>query len=114
MSHPSRKTAASVHTVEVVVLKDQGRRLHVLGPLPFAPGTAVQLRVKGKFLQGEVDAPVPQHGQSEAGIQAPEAPPCPSHSHPNWGVKDSVESVMGSLLALNARLMFYEEREQAS
>ncbi len=33
--------------------------------------------------------------------------------HPDWRALDSEESVMGSLLALNARLMFYEERKQA-
>jgi len=112
--NPSRKPTVPDHALEVVVLRRNGHRLHLLSPLPFAPGTPVLLRVDGELLHGEVAAPTGRTDQFEAGVQTREVLLTSFHPEPDWSSRDSEESVMGSLVALNSRLKFYEEREQAS
>jgi hypothetical protein len=103
---------ASAQTHEVVLLERDGGRLRLQSPSPIAPGTAAQLRLEGEILLGEVTVSIPRIGHFEVGMQAHEV--LPDSWHEAWAALDSAESVMGSLVALNARLVFYEEQRPAS
>jgi len=112
--YPSKKPIVPDHTLEVVVLKHHGRRMQLLSPLPFAPGTVVLLRVEGELLHCEVAPPPARTDQFEARTRIRKGLTNSFHPEPDWSSLDSEESVMGSLVALNARLKYFEEREQAS
>ncbi len=115
MPDPLKTQAASVTKAEVVVLKHHGHQFRVLSPMSLVPGKAVMLKVDGESLQCEVAASIPPQGErSKCGKQMQESVPVPSQSPPDWDARDSVESVMGSLIALNAQLTFYEEHGRAS
>jgi len=113
MPESSKTPAAPVQSLETVVLKHHGCQFRVLSPAPLTPGTAVVLTANGESLLCEVALPGPtQREQSERAKPKQDSGPAPAIQ--DWRVRDSVESVLGSLLALNAQLTFYEERGQAS
>jgi hypothetical protein len=105
---------ALTQTHEVELLERHGSRFLLQSPSPIAPGTAVQLRLEGELLLGEIGVSVPRGGHFEVGMRAKEVLLDSWHPHPDWGARDSEESVMGSLSALNAHLEFYEEQRRAT
>ena len=113
MSHSLKVLDPSAQTHEVVLLERHGRRLRLQSPLPIAPGTAVQLKLEGELLLGEIAASIPQVGYFEVGMQAQGVLLDSWRPHPDWGTVDTEDSVMGSLVALNARLEFHEEERRA-
>ncbi len=115
MPDQTKGPAGHFHTVEVVVLKRFDQRLRLLSPRLIAPGTAAQLRIDGKSLECEVVHSSPPHAElSASGEQEHDAVPTPAELNPGWDTREAADSVMGSLMALNARLLFHEEREQAN
>lgn len=80
--------------------------------LPLAPGTALPLPSRGRLILVEVGAALESSLKLEAGAQLREG--FPDSGHSEWIAPDSPESLMGSLLALNAHLLYYEQRQRAS
>ena len=103
----------SDQTQEVVLSERHGGRLRLKSPLPISPGSAVQLKLEGELLLGEVTASMPRCDDFEVVMEAREVLFDSWHLHPEWNTLDSEKSVMGSLLALNARLELIEEERRA-
>jgi hypothetical protein len=100
---------ASAQTYEVALLERHGRVLLLKSPSPFAPDTALQLRLEGELLLGEVTGSIPRNGYFEVWMRAQEVM-AGCWLGPDWSALDTGESVLGSLGVLNAHLMFYEQR----
>lgn len=100
----------SAQTHEVVLLERHGQQLRLQSPLHIAPGTAVQLRLEGDLLLGESAASIAASDHFEITMHASQVMPASWRPHPEWRALDSGRAVMGSLIALNAQLMLYEER----
>lgn len=99
-------------THEVVLLERHGPALLLQCPLPFAPHTALQLRLDHELLLGEVTDSRPKNSHFEVRMQAQESLADSWNLHSEWNAMDTEESVMGSLVALNAHLAFYEHRRR--
>jgi hypothetical protein len=82
--------------------------LRLQSPLPIAPGTCAQLSLEGELLLCVVTASIPQSGYFEVGMRAQEVLLDSWDPYTAWSALDSAESVMGSLVALNTRLVSYE------
>ena len=95
-------------TYKVVLLDRYGTRLRLQSPLPIARGAAVQLKLEGELLLGEVAASIPGSGHFEIWMLAKESLLDSWHPNQEWSSLDSNESVMGSLVALNVHLASYE------
>ena len=99
---------ASAQTHEVVLLERSGHRLRLQSPSRIAPGTATQLKLEGELLLCEVTASLTRNGIFEVWLQAREA--LRDSWDLDWRGLDSKESVMGSLVKLNAHLVFHEKQ----
>ena len=114
MPHNLKVLDGSARTHDVVLLERRGRKLLLQSPTPINPGTLTQLKLEGELLFGEVVVSTPRSSHFEIGMEARETLPDSWHPHPDWETLDSEESVMGSLLAMNARLMFHENQRRAN
>lgn len=103
----------SAQNYEVQLLERHGRQLWLESATPIAPGTAAQLSLDGETLVGEVVSSISRCGHFELAMQAQDAPAGAWLPNPAWGALDSEQSVVGSLAALNARLVFYENQWQS-
>jgi len=99
----------SLQTQEVVLLERNGRRLRLQSPSPIAPGSAVQLKLEEELLLGEIIASTPRGGDFEIGIEAQEVLHDSWRPDSEWSALDSEESVIGSLVTLNACLLLHEK-----
>ena len=100
---------ASAQTYEVALLERHGRVMLLKSPSDIAPDTALQLRLEGELILGEVTASVPRNGHFEVWMRAQEVM-AGCWLGPDRSAFDTDESVMGSLGVLNAHLVFYEQR----
>ncbi|MEO8592010.1 MAG: hypothetical protein ABI759_01700 [Candidatus Solibacter sp.] len=101
---------ATIQTHEVVLLERNRRYLQLESPTHLTVDTAVQLRIDGDTLLGEVTASIPRNGHFVLAVRAREVLPGSWHPHPDWSALDTEESVCGSLAALNSHLVFYEKQ----
>jgi hypothetical protein len=77
-------------------------------------GTAQQAKLDGEISVSYVAAVSCRDWHSEAALPLQGVLLDPLHPRPEWSALDSEASVMGSLLALNAHLMFYDRVERVS
>jgi len=99
---------SSAQSHEVVLLERDGHRLRLRSPFPIASGAPAQLTLQGEVLLGEVTLSIPRPGYFEIGLKAQQVLTGSGHIHAAWREIYSGKSILGSLVALNERLVFEE------
>ena len=96
-------------THEVVVLERNRSRLRLQCPRPVTLGSAIQLKLSGELLLGEVTGSMTGNDHFEIDIEACEVLYDSWRLHPEWSALDSSQSLTGSLIALNNHLELCEK-----
>ena len=104
-----RVLGASTQDYEVSLLERHGRRLRLQCSVSIAPGTPTRLMLVGESVLGEVMASEARNGCFEIAMTMKAREVLPGSWLPEWIGMDSQESVMGSLLAMNAHLLHEEQ-----
>jgi len=113
MTNILRVLGASTQDYEVSLLERHGRRLRLQCSVSIPPGTPTRLMLVGESVLGEVIASEARNGCFEIAMTMKAREVLSGSWRPEWIGLDSQESVMGSLLAMNAHVTLHEEQLRA-